>query len=130
MILSFNDGPTLEIMTIDKHEEEENVLKISLKTKDYNAVRDIFSNSELTNTIMADNGDVYNNYSCLKRISTDMDGEQNIIMYIEMRYAGLDTIVEKMQDDTKELKLENQKLAEQVDMLTECILEMSELLYV
>ena len=129
MLLTFSDGSTLDVEYIGKSIEVDNALSITVITEDYNSVRSIFSNKDILSSITTETGEVYNNYSSLKRINTELNLENQTVMYIEIRYAELDSVVDELKQETDKLKAENKELNEQVSMLTDCILEMSELVY-
>ena len=129
MLLTFSDGSTLDVEYIGKSIEVDNALNITVITEDYNSVRSIFSNKDILSSITTETGEVYNNYSSLKRINTELNIENQTVMYIEVRYAELDSVVDELKQETDKLKAENKELNEQVSMLTDCILEMSELVY-
>ena len=129
MLLTFSDGSTLDVEYIGKSIEVDNALNITVITEDYNSVRSIFSNKDILSSITTETGEVYNNYSSLKRINTELNLENQTVMYIEVRYAELDSVVDELKQETNKLKAENKELNEQVSMLTDCILEMSELVY-
>ena len=129
MLLTFSDGSTLDVEYIGKSIEVDNALNITVITEDYNSVRSIFSNKDILSSITTETGEVYNNYSSLKRINTELNLENQTVMYIEVRYAELDSVVDELKQETDKLKAENKELNEQVSMLTDCILEMSELVY-
>ena len=129
MLLTFSDGSTLDVEYIGKSIEVDNALNITVITEDYNSVRSIFSNKDILSSITTETGEVYNNYSSLKRINTELNLENQTVMYIEIRYAELDSVVDELKQETDKLKAENKELNEQVSMLTDCILEMSELVY-
>ena len=129
MLLTFSDGSTLDVEYIGKSIEVDNALNITVITEDYNSVRSIFSNKDILSSITTETGEVYNNYSSLKRINTELNLENQTVMYIEVRYAELDSVVNELKQETDKLKAENKELNEQVSMLTDCILEMSELVY-
>ena len=129
MLLTFSDGSTLDVEYIGKSIEVDNALNITVITEDYNSVRSIFSNKDILSSITTETGEVYNNYSSLKRINTELNLENQTVMYIEVRYAELDSIVDELKQETDKLKAENKELNEQVSMLTDCVLEMSELVY-
>ena len=129
MLLTFSDGSTLDVEYIGKSIEVHNALNITEITEDYNSVRSIFSNKDILSSITTETGEVYNNYSSLKRINTELNLENQTVMYIEIRYAELDSVVDELKQETDKLKAENKELNEQVSMLTDCVLEMSELVY-
>ena len=129
MLLTFSDGSALDVEYIGKSIEVDNALNITVITEDYNSVRSIFSNKDILSSITTETGEVYNNYSSLKRINTELNLENQTVMYIEIRYAELDSVVDELKQETDKLKAENKELNEQVSMLTDCILEMSELVY-
>ena len=129
MLLTFSDGSTLDVEYIGKSIEVDNALNITVITEDYNSVRSIFSNKDILSSITTETGEIYNNYSSLKRINTELNLENQTVMYIEIRYAELDSIVDELKQETDKLKAENKELNEQVSMLTDCILEMSEVVY-
>ena len=129
MLLTFSDDSTLDVEYIGKSIEVDNALNITVITEDYNSVRSIFSNKDILSSITTETGEVYNNYSSLKRINTELNLENQTVMYIEIRYAELDSVVDELKQETDKLKADNKELNEQVSMLTDCILEMSELVY-
>ena len=129
MLLTFSDGSTLDVEYIGKSIEADNALNITVITEDYNSVRSIFSNKDILSSITTETGEVYNNYSSLKRINTELNLENQTVMYIEVRYAELDSVVDELKQETDKLKAENKELNDQVSMLTDCVLEMSELVY-
>ena len=129
MLLTFSDGSTLDVEYIGKSIEVDNALNITVITEDYNSVRSIFSNKDILSSITTETGEVYNNYSSLKRINTELNLENQTVMYIEVRYAELDSVVDELKQETDKLKAENKELNDQVSMLTDCVLEMSELVY-
>ena len=87
MLLTFSDGSTLDVEYIGKSIEVDNALNITVITEDYNSVRSIFSNKDILSSITTETGEVYNNYSSLKRINTELNLENQTVMYIEVRYA-------------------------------------------
>lgn len=129
MLLTFSDDSTLDVEYIGKSIEVDNALNITVITEDYNSVRSIFSNKDILSSITTETGEVYNNYSSLKRINTELNKENKTVMYIEIRYAELDSVVDELKQETNKLNADNKELNEQVSMLTDCILEMSELVY-
>lgn len=130
MLLTFGDESTLAVEYIGRGVEIGNTLEITVKTDNFNAVRAIFLNKDKLSTITTETGEIYNNYSSLKCINANtLDDPNLVIMYITLRYAELDDVVDKLKAETDRLKASNDDLNKQVSDLTECVLEMSELLY-
>lgn len=120
MILQFNDGNSVEIESFGKSEDL-SVLSFFLYTEDFNTVKTLFTNKEGLSSLTIGT-DTYNNYTTVKSMTADICEDERMYVAVQLAYCGLN-------EQMEQLKEENENLSGQIDMLTECILEMSELLY-
>lgn len=134
MILQFNDGNTIEIESFGKNEDL-SILSFFLYTEDFNMVKEMFMQKERLSAITIGT-DTYSNYTTLKSMTADMCEDGRIYVSVQLAYAGLDEQLSQLEEKNEVLKNEmfsvkneNKNLSDQIEILTGCILEMSELLY-
>lgn len=130
MKIIFNDASELQIQsaTLDSGALKIKVLK-TIASQD--SLNEIFSNSENTKRIIVhENGKKvaeYENYTQLDGIMAYTAGILEPVLY----KAGetMEEIISRLQEDNEKLKQENTKKDEKIDMLIQCMLEMSEMVY-
>ena len=118
MKLLFKDGQTLQVQSISA---ADGVLHVNVINNVYEQLKHLFTDPETTGRIEVDETtDVYENYTIFSYIRENSGG----IWIVELQQEGKDTATR-----VAELETENAALKEQVDMLTEGILELSEEVY-
>lgn len=118
MKLLFKDGQTLEVQSITA---ADGILQVNVINNVYEQLKHLFTDPVTTARIEVDGtGEVYENYTIFSYIRENSGG----IYIVELQQEGKDTAT-RMQ----ELEAENAVLKDQVDMLTGCVLEMSEQVY-
>ena len=130
MKIIFNDASELQVQSVS---EESGAIKIKvLKTIiSQEKLKEVFSDSEKTKRItVQETGKtvgVYENYTKLDGIMAYTAGILEPVLY--KTGETLEEIVKRLQEENEKLKEDNAALKEQGDMLTQCILEMSEQVY-
>lgn len=130
MKIIFNDASELQIQsaTLDSGALKIKVLK-TIASQD--SLNEILSNPEKTKRIIVhENGKKvaeYENYTQLDGIMAYTAGILEPVLY----KAGetMEEIISRLQEDNEKLKQENTKKDEKIDMLIQCMLEMSEMVY-
>jgi myo-inositol-hexaphosphate 3-phosphohydrolase len=118
MKLLFKDGQTLEIQSITA---ADGILQVNVIKNVYEQLKHLFTDPVTTARIEVDGtGEVYENYTVFSYIRENSGG----IWIVEMQQDGKDT-ASKM----AELEAENSALKDQIEILTGCLLEMSEEVY-
>lgn len=118
MKLLFKDGQTLEVQSITA---ADGILQVNVINNAYEQLKHLFTDPVTTGRIEVDGtGELYENYTVFTYIRENSGG----IWIVELQQDGKDTAT-RMQ----ELEAENAVLKDQVDMLTGCVLEMSEEVY-
>lgn len=118
MKLLFKDGQTLQAQAISA---ADGILHVNVINNVYEQLKHLFTDPETTGRIEVDGtSEVYENYTIFSYIRENSGG----IWIVELQQEGKDTAT-----IVAELEAENTALKEQVDMLTGCLLEMSEEVY-
>lgn len=117
MKLSFKDGKELEAQAVALAGE---CIRISVINQVCENLVALFSDEERTAKIITDDGKVYDGYTNYQGISVAPGMIYTVTMYKEGKSPD-----ERM----KALEAANEALREKNDMLEQCILEMSELVY-
>lgn len=118
MKLLFKDGQTLEAQSITA---ADGILHVNVINNVYEQLKHLFTDTCTTGRIEIDGtGEIYENYTVFSYIRENSGG----IWIVEMQQEGKDT-----ETRIAELEAENIELKEKNDMLTQCVLEMSELVY-
>lgn len=145
MKISFTDGSTLDVLYLCYHAEL-SAIDIGINTnKSFDEIRTLFSNKVLINEIKVHSEDdkiqdVYTSFTAIKTMSVDLDTPSgNADIRIMLKHEGVEKDVETMQKNLLKMQesLSNlntvettvEGLTEQTNMLIECILEMSEIVY-
>lgn len=106
MILTFNDNSVLEVDYIE-NDVSANAINITVATDDYNSLKSMFMNKEILSSITVDDGSVYNDYTTLRSLSTNMrDTDMKTVMYIVLGYTEIETKVQSMQNEIDALKFQ------------------------
>lgn len=130
MKIVFNDASELQVQAVSA---ESGALKIKVlkETVPPAELKQIFSDQEKTKRItVQETGKtvgVYENYTQLEGIMAYTAGILEPILYKVGETPG--EIIKRLQESNEKLETDNVKLNEQVEMLTQCILEMSEQVY-
>lgn len=120
MEITFSDNSILEVRNINFTEDANNL--IIVLSNDFTKVKEIFKNAEKISTISTDNAE-YCGYTILKSISDFYDGTDDTEeIRVELEYNGLS----KQIDD---LKTENKSAQNTINMLIDCIMELSTIVY-
>ncbi len=118
MKLLFKDGQTLEVQSITA---ADGIMNVNVINNVYEQLKHLFTDPCTTSRIEIDGTDeVYENYTVFSYIRENSGG----IWIVEMQQEGKDT-----ETRSADLERENAALKEQNNMLTQCVLEMSELVY-
>lgn len=130
MKIIFNDATELQIQSA--HIDSETLkIKVLKTTISQDGLRTIFSDREKTKKItVQENGKtlgVYENYTQLDGIMAYIAGILEPVLYKEGETP--EEIVKRLQEDNEKIKADNAALKEQIEMHTQCILEMSEQVY-
>lgn len=134
MTLQFNNGNTMDLESFGKSEDL-SVLSFFLYTEDFDIVKELFTNKEALSSLTIGT-DIYTSYTTLKNMTADVCEGGRIYVAVQLAYCGLNEQMSQLEEKnatlTNEMSLvkkENENLSGQINILTECILEMSELLY-
>ncbi len=120
MIITFADGTTLEGKSVNLTDDS-HFLIITL-TSDYEKSKETFKNEGKISTITTDDSE-FNGYTILKSIMSTYDGiEDSEEIRVELEYSGLSAEIDS-------LKTQLEDANSQVEMLTACILELSDIVY-
>ena len=119
MIVLFKDGQALDVESIST---EDGTLHIKILNNVYARLKSLFTDQTVTAKIEIPDrpGEVYENYTVFSYIKETGGG----IFDVEMLQSGADVNAR-----LAELENERTELKEQNDLLTGCILEMSEVVY-
>lgn len=122
MKLLFKDGQTLTVQSIFV---QDGIMRVNVINNVQEQLKRLFTDPMTTGKIVVENDsgkttDVYENYTEFSFIQENAGG----VFIVEMQKAG-ETTEEKL----SALGKENEKLKNTCDMLTQCILEMSEMVY-
>lgn len=118
MRLLFKDGQTLNVQSITASNGN---LQVNVINTVYEQLKHLFTAPETTGRIEVDGTtDVYENYTIFSYIRENSGG----IWIVELQQEGKDTATR-----IAELETENVALKDQVEILTGCLLEMSEQVY-
>ncbi|MGC4018951.1 MAG: hypothetical protein QM793_06810 [Muricomes sp.] len=116
--LIFKDGQTLQVQSIS---EDNGVLQVNVINTVYEQLKHLFTDPGTTARIEVDETDnIYENYTVFSFIRENAGG----IWIVELQQEGKDTATR-----LAELEAENAALKQQNDVLTSCVLEMSEVVY-
>ena len=131
MKIIFNDASELQVQSISIVESGALKIKVLKATVPPAELKQIFSDPEKTKRItVQETGktvEVYENYTQLEGIMAYTAGILEPILYKAGETPG--EIIKRLQESNEKLETDNVKLNEQVEMLTQCILEMSEQVY-
>ena len=119
MIVLFKDGQALDVESIST---EDGTLHIKILNNVYARLKSLFTDQTVTAKIEIPDrpGEIYENYTVFSYIKETGGG----IFDVEMLQSGADVNAR-----LAELENERTELKEQNDLLTGCILEMSEVVY-
>lgn len=118
MKLLFKDGQTLQAQSISAGN---GMLHVNILNNHYEQLKHLFTDPVTTARIeVEENQEVYENYTVFSSIRENSGG----IFIVEMQQEGKDTATR-----LADLEAQNAELKEQNDMLTQCLLEMSERVY-
>jgi hypothetical protein len=122
MRLIFKDGQTLNIQSINV---QDGTMHVNVINNVQEQLKHLFTDPQTTGSISVEDdagkeAEVYENYTEFQYIQENAGG----IFIVEMQKSGESTreILNKLQEENEELKTQN-------EMLMQCVLEMSELVY-
>ena len=130
MKIIFNDASELQVQSVST---ETGALRIKVMQTiiSQENLKKIFSDAEKTKRItVQETGKtvgIYENYTQLDGIMAYTAGILEPVLYKSGETP--DEIIKRLQEDNEKLKADNEALREQVDMHTQCIIEMSEQVY-
>ena len=143
MKIKFSDDSSLSISYANLDNDDKHVLYIGVDSEDgYDKVQKIFTDETLTKTmcVLSDDDVVcatYENFTTVRSMSCEFNTQtKRTEVQITMTYSGLQSEVDELKSEIEFLNkniclmgevVEN--LTKQNTMLTECLLEMSEVVY-
>lgn len=120
MTLTFTNGQKVDICNLDNTDKQ--VLYLELDTCDYDNIKNVFLDSSNLELLKTDT-DEYHGYTKLRSITSEYTTVDNIThCHIILEYNGLS----KELDD---LKTENESAQNTINMLIDCIMELSTIVY-
>ena len=120
MTLTFTNGQKVDICNLDNTDKQ--VLYLELDTCDYDNIKNAFLDSSNLELLKTDT-DEYHGYTKLRSITSEYTTVDNIThCHIILEYNGLS----KELDD---LKTENESAQNTINMLIDCIMELSAIVY-
>ena len=116
----FTDGTVIDVVEIKLNELDTNVLELCLNTDDYTNVLAIFKDKDKISTLI-EGDNTYIGYTNIRFFQgIEQDGYTEV--KISLVYEGLNKEIDALKEQLEESN-------NQISMLTDCLLEMSESMY-